>query len=134
MLMCRGVHCNCCMARRSRPPLRTTPRFCEPCHLATATWPPFQDELCGLLDSPSYAIREIARAVGERLGLWHTLPMVPTSAPLPAFYRLSLPPSNFRLHTSSAEASETEALPDAWDSLELVRPLSRSPRTYTDSA
>jgi hypothetical protein len=84
---------------------------------------PFRDDLGGLLTSPNYAIREMTRTVCEHLGLRHPTPTASASMPLPVIYRLSLPPSDFRLYTPSAEVSKMEVLPDAWDSIELVRPF-----------
>ena len=84
---------------------------------------PFRDDLGGLIASPSYAVREMAHAVRERLGLQPPVPVPSSSASLPAIYRLSLPPSDFRSYSPSVEVSKTAALPDAWDQIELVRPF-----------
>lgn len=84
---------------------------------------PFQDELGGLLTAPNYMIRDTARMIRERLGLRHLLSTPSPPAPLPAIYQLSLPPGGFGPFMPLAEAPATDAMPDAWDSLDLVRPF-----------
>ncbi len=84
---------------------------------------PFRDELSRLLVSPNYMVRNTAHNICERLGLQDALSVSPPPTPLPAVYQILLPPQGFGPFRPLVEASATEPMPDAWDSLDLVRPF-----------